>query len=35
LIRFETLAETWRSMNILGMIRLFLRRIAKRIDNHK
>lgn len=35
LIRFETLAETWRSMNILGMIRLFLRRIAKRINNHK
>lgn len=30
LIRFETRADTWRSMNILGMIRLFLRRIAKR-----
>lgn len=35
LIRFETLAETWRAMNILGMIRLFLRRISKRIDKLK
>lgn len=35
LIRCKTLAETWRSMNILGMIRLFLRRISKRKDKTK
>lgn len=35
LIRFETLHQTWRSMNILGMIRLFLRRIAKRVIKRK
>lgn len=35
LIRFETLPQTWRSMNILGMIRLFLRRFAKRVIKRK
>ena len=35
LIRFETLHQTWRSMNILGIICLFLRRIAKRANKLK